>query len=244
MLSFSGPLTHRIALIGLLSSSALLAGCFTPQAFLDPAAPKLSYDDLRKPAAPLKLIVKTQFERNGQALPAGDPHLRATTLKTLRGSGVIEPVESNAEGEISVKVNNIVALGEAVGKGIGTGLTFGLAGSTVTERYEMDVKIETRAGRYSRSKEPGHFLATVGNASRPEGVEVMPAGTAFERTVEQLLLKVLKDFDPKTSLTSVGYHRRLTLLISDPTTMSLGQHVGPLPAIVAASQSDSAASPR
>ena len=240
MPSFSGLLSRRIALTGLLSSAAALAGCFTPQAYLDPAAPMLSYDELPKPAKPLKLTLKSQFERNGQALPAADPPLRATTLKVLRESGVVEPVESEAEGEIDVKVNNIVDMGEAVGKGFGTSLTFGLVGSTVTERYEMDVKIQTRTGNYSRSKEPGHFLAAIGNASRPDGVAIISPGAAFERTVEQMLLKSLKEFDPNANLASVGYQRRLTLLIGDPRMMSLSQpssrSPSPLPVTVAASR--------
>ena len=70
----------------------------------------------------------------------------------------------------------------------------------------------------------------------------MPPVAAFEKTVEQMLLKVLKDFDPKTSLGNMGYHRQLTLLIGamppvPPGTLSLNDYASPVPVFASLRQS-------
>ena len=55
MSSTSRPLRRRAAGSAALAACALLSGCITPQSFLDPAMPKLSYGDLAKPEAPIPL---------------------------------------------------------------------------------------------------------------------------------------------------------------------------------------------
>ena len=212
---------QRLALTGVVASSLLLGGCFTTRAFVDPQAETLSYADLRKPASPLKLTVKADFQRDGQRFPGADGELREAVLKVLKQSGVIEPVETGAAGEISVQLNNLKDTESSAMKGVGTGLTFGLVGTTVTDHYQMAVLIRTARGSYSRPDIPGALHSASGNTTLPEGTETMPLAAGFQRTVEQMLLKALKDFNPATDLVNAEFRRLLTFRLVDDRLASL-----------------------
>lgn len=205
------PVRSLPRLVACVVLSLALAGCMTPRSYLDPEAEPIRYSDLHKPEQPLRLALTTVFLRNGVDFPAVDPLLRENTEHVLRQSGWIEPLAadggqadpgrsasqgSNAgEGEISVTVNNVADTGVALAKGIGTGLTFGLIGNTVVDRYEMAVTIRTPEATFTRPGERGALFSAVGNAGIPVGVELMAPGTAFARTIEQMLLRILKDFE-------------------------------------------------
>ena len=57
-------------LVAVVLCSSALIGCVSPRSFVDPSVPKLSYEDLRKRAEPLKLKVDVEFQRNGQPFSA------------------------------------------------------------------------------------------------------------------------------------------------------------------------------
>ena len=103
-------------------------------------------------------------------------------------------------GAIRVVVNNIADRGAAAAKGFGTGLTFGLVGTTVTDAYEMAVAI-TANGKTVERVAVKHALHTaIGNTAIPEGLETMPPNAAFERVLEQMVLRVLQDIQSKGEL--------------------------------------------
>jgi hypothetical protein len=63
----------------------------------------------------------------------------------------------------------------AVGKGFGTGLTFGLAGSHVTDGYEMTVRL-TQGTTVTERAYSHAILSTIGNASGPHGLTPVSLG--------------------------------------------------------------------
>lgn len=75
----------------------------------------------------------------------------------------------------------------------GTGLTFGLIGSTVTDAYEMSVSITANGKTVNRTAVKHALHTAIGNTSVPAGLEIVPPGVAFERVLEQMLLRVLQD---------------------------------------------------
>ena len=182
-------------------ASTLLVGCISPKSFVDPSFQKVSYDEVMKRPVPLQLVLTVEFQRNGEPLPKADAILRDNTERILRASGVITPTIDGKDGEIRVVVNNIADTGSAVAKGFGTGLTFGLIGTTVTDAYEMSVSI-TANGKTIKRTEIKHALHTaIGNTTIPEGLETMPPGVAFQRVLEQMLLRVLQDIQRTGELT-------------------------------------------
>jgi hypothetical protein len=178
----------------------VLSGCISPRSFVDPTYPKVTYEELKKRDQQLRLKVVAEFQRNGQHFPKVDPALRDNVERVLRGSGLIVPAENGPDGEIKVIMNNIADTGAAAVKGAGSGLTLGLVGTTVTDNYEMDVII-TANGKTVRRSQIKHALHTaIGNTTIPESLETMPPNTAFERVLEQSLLRVLKEMQQSGEL--------------------------------------------
>lgn len=180
---------------------AALVGCVSPRSFLDPGVPAVSYADLGKRAEPLKLKLTVEFQRNGEPFPRADPILRDGAQRVLRATGLIVPTDGEAAGSIRIVMNNIGDLDEAQAKGTKTGLTLGLAGSTVKDAYEMKVSIAAD-GRTAANTVIKHAMYTsVGNETLPPGVETVPPNVAFDRVLEQMLLRALRDMLKAGALT-------------------------------------------
>jgi hypothetical protein len=192
----------------LLSGVTVFGGCVSQKSFVDPTYPKVTYDELKKRPTPLKLALSVEFQRNGEHAPRVDSTLKDNTERILRASGIVDPVAEGGVGSIKVVMNNIADLGTARAKGFGTGLTLGLAGSLVTDAYEMSVTI-TRNGKTVSRTGIKHALHTaIGNTATPEGIETMPPSAAFERGLEQMLLRVVKEMQESGQ---IGLIRELPL---------------------------------
>lgn len=113
------------------------------------------------------------------------------------------PSTEASTGEIKVVVNNVADLRVAAGKGFGTGLTFGLVGSTVTDFYEMQVTINANGKVLTRNDIKHALHSTIGNATPPLGLEPLSPEIGFGRVVEQMLLNALKDFQQSGELSSL-----------------------------------------
>jgi hypothetical protein len=197
------------------------AGCISVKSAVDPAYGKTKYEDIARPAEPFKWKVSVQFQVDGKPAQKADSTLRDSVERVLRASGLIVPTPDSVSGEIHVVLNNITDKAAAAAKGFGTGLTFGLVGSTVTDLYEMEVTITANGKTFHKSGIRHALHSAVGNASLPEGLEPVPPATAFNRIVEQMLLNALKDFQESGGLMSLrvspyGTPRKLNALSSYP----------------------------
>jgi hypothetical protein len=187
-----------IALV--LVASLLLTGCSATKSFVDPTFPKLSYGDLTKRSEPLRLKLAVEFQRNGQPLPRADAMLRDNAERVLGDSGLIAPLDDGGDGEIKIVMNNIADMSDAASKGLGTDLTFGLAGSTVTDAYEMSVSITAHGKTIGRAAFKHALHTAIGHVSMPPGSEAVSPSVAFGRVTEQLLLRVLRDMQKSGEL--------------------------------------------
>ncbi|PKO26842.1 MAG: hypothetical protein CVU36_22555 [Betaproteobacteria bacterium HGW-Betaproteobacteria-9] len=193
----------------LVMISVALTACMSTKSFLDPSFPKISYEELKKPLQPKKLKVTAEFQRNGEHLEKVDQAISDSTERILRASGLAIPGSEGTDGTIHVVLNNIADVGGAVGKGLGTGLTFGLAGSLVTDAYEMQVTITVGGKTFTRTAVKHALHSAIGRAETPEGIETMPVQTAFERLFEQMLLRVLKEYQSSPEFSSLGVNRSI-----------------------------------
>jgi len=188
----------------LVVTSLMLAGCISPKSFLDPSFPKVAYEDLNKTSEPLRIKLVVEFQRNGQPYPKADTTLRDNAERILRASGVIVPAADAGQGEVKIVVNNIADLGSASAKGFGTGLTFGLVGSTVTDAYELSIFITFNGKTISRTAVKHAIHTAIGNTSAPPNLEAVPVNVAFERVLEQMLLRALQDMQQSGELSWLG----------------------------------------
>lgn len=170
----------------------LLAGCVSTETFLDPAASPLAYSEIRKSAAPPRLRVTAEFQRNGTPRPDVDGTLRIHAMQALARSGAMLPVVDGGEGEIRIVVNNVADLGDAVGRGVLTGVTLGLAGTTLVDRYEASATVTWRGKTFHATARQA-LHTTIGRVDLPAGAQTLASDAGFARVVEQLTLRLLRD---------------------------------------------------
>jgi hypothetical protein len=176
---------------GLLALAGLLAGCISPQSYVDPQYRLASYDAIQRVAQPVPVKVDVHFQRNGKPLPAADNELRGHVERTLRATGVFTPA-ADAAGTISITGNNIADLAEARSKGFATGLTFGAAGSMVDDNYEFTCAYQDGAG-HDRNASFKHAIHTaIGKTEAPANLTPTTPADAFGHVVEDVVLNFVK----------------------------------------------------
>ena len=180
-------------LVPLFASLLVLSGCMSLKSYVDPTYHKAGYENVQRLAQPLPVKVDVLFQRNGSHLAAGDSELRGHVERTLRATGVFTPATADSKGTISIIGNNIADLAEARKQGFKTGLTFGGAGSTVTDNYKFSCSYQP-AGGEEKSFSYQHALhSTIGNATPPAGLTATTPADGFGRIVEDVMLNFVKD---------------------------------------------------
>jgi hypothetical protein len=185
----------------LVCCTVMLQGCLSVHSYVDPQYHHANFEDLTRVEPPYALAVKVEYQLNGKNRPKADRALLDHVERSLRASGVAVPYEGkgNADGELIVTVNDVGDTGAAAAKGFGTGLTFGLIGSHVSDNYEVTVRL-TQMGLVTEQKYHHVIMSTVGNASGPPGVPAVAPGTAMNKVADDVVLNFLKDMQTSGKL--------------------------------------------
>lgn len=145
---------------------AAFAGQYLPLAPTDVAAA-----DKAAVATPAPVQLLFQFKTKGAPNPQATKFLNDAVFKHVRESGAFSEVTTGpaAGGAVlSVTLENIPQEG-AAGKGFATGLTFGLAGTTVIDYYICTVEYIPGPGAAKVTKEIKHqIITTLGLTKAPE----------------------------------------------------------------------------
>lgn len=162
---------------GLLAAS--LTGCAT--SYVDTATKEVPAAAFKKPATPKPVQVVFEFQTKGVANAAATKLLSTQVTDQIKGSGLFAEVQSTpvANGALlSVVLNNVPLSDDAFSKGFVTGLTFGLAGSQVTDGYVCSIKYLPGGQAPAITKSAQHAIHTVlgakeapANATPSENVE-------------------------------------------------------------------------
>lgn len=197
---------RKIELVTVLFMCVSVTGCLSTKSYVDPEFRKAAYSDIGKVATKYKGNIDVEFQRNGKHLSKVDKELRTHVEKVFRATGVVELTTEPVELKIKVIANNIADLDEARRKGFATGLTFGAAGTTVTDYY--DFTIECQNGGTNKSFTYKHAIhTTVGNSPAPIPVEPLPLGEAFGKVVEDIILNFVREMQQSGELTYLFRHR-------------------------------------
>lgn len=208
MKSIIGTKSAFIAVVMALFATA----CVNPTSYVDPAYGKVSYEDLTRRAVPYQWRLKAEFQRNGVGFPKVDGELLGHVERVVRASGMAVPTSDAVAPELKVIVNNVADVGQAAAKGFGTGLTFGLAGSQVTDFYEMEIVFADGDKVIKKSGYKHALHSTIGNARGPAGLTPMTVSEAFAKVVEQLVLNALKDIETEYGAPAKGVPISLNML--------------------------------
>jgi hypothetical protein len=184
-------LTRRLPLVLLL----LLSGCLTPTMYVDTALPVVRAEDLKPPSPVGPVQVIFEFRTQGTPNSAATDEIKPIVLGAIGRAGLFSQLSDTPVPDgrtLTIVINNVKLTEHGSAAAFGTGLTFGLVGTMVTDGYVCTATYRSPVGT-SSSKTVKHALhSTIGNASGPPGVPAMQPREAITQVMEQLTLNALQ----------------------------------------------------
>jgi len=170
-----------------------LSGCISSKSYVDPKYHHTSYSDIKLVQERHYINLIVEFQRNGKHLSKHDTDVHGFVERAFRATAVIVPDRASQNRKVKVIVNNLADLGNATAKGFGVGLTFGAAGTVVTDYYEITIEYSNGSDKIVKNLQ--HALhTTIGNKAAPiENVEPTTALDGFGKIIEDAVLNFVKD---------------------------------------------------
>jgi hypothetical protein len=188
----------------LLTTAALLTGCVKP--YLDPGTKEVARSEFRQIEQPKPVHMVFEFQTKGAPNARATKFLAEQVTQQIKGSGLFAGLDAPGSPEVAVlqvTLNNVPVTSEndAFAKGFGTGLTFGLIGSSVSDGYICTVSYLAPGSTTPIVKTARHAIhTTVGNHAPPPGAIAAADTTEAVRTMtRQILSNALFDLskDPQ-----------------------------------------------
>jgi hypothetical protein len=179
----------------LVAGSFALGGCATH--YLDGAVKDVASNEFARPAQAKAVQVVFEFQTNGAANARATEFVKPLVMESVKSSVLFSDAQDKpvAGGAVlSVKINNVALTDDAFKKGFMTGLTFGIAGSTVTDGYLCTVTYLPSGGT-PVVKTAKHAIHTAMGSSGapPNGVKVDKIDDAVRTMVRQITGMALRD---------------------------------------------------
>ncbi len=198
---FRGLRSAGLAVIACLT----LSGCLSMKFYVDPALPTIAKSELVPPSPQHPAHVLFEFRSKGSANTTATSQLRGQVVAAVAESGLfssISPAAGDTDaGQLKIVIDNVPLTENAAAKGFGTGLTFGLAGSQVTDGYTCVVSY-TRGDKTTTATVKHALHSTIGNHSGPAGLTAMPAQDAINQVMQQMVWNALKELNDKQAFAS------------------------------------------
>ena len=191
----SSNLFQRFSAAAMLAGAALLSGCAT--AYVDTATREVPVADYKKPAQPKIVKVNFEFQTKGVPNSRATDFLKAQVNEQLLNSGLFieATVDANAD-LVNVTLNNVPVDGQNPAmSGFVTGLTFGLAGSTVTDGYVCNINYLPAGSNTAVTASARHAIHTgIGAGSAPPNAEKSPnMESAVRKMTREVVSNALRD---------------------------------------------------
>ncbi|MBT1536568.1 hypothetical protein B7R78_0006205 [Ralstonia solanacearum] len=198
---WGGAFLRGALLASVLTGAALLSGCAS--VYVDTATREVPAADMKKVAEPKPVQLVFEFQSKGAPNPRATDLLKGVVTKEVKDTGLFSSVTTGATpgvAMLNVTLNNIPLTDNAAGKGFVTGLTFGLAGSAVTDGYICTVSYLPAGQSTPIVKTARHAIhATFGNANPPPTAQKSASMLdAVNKMTRDVLSNALKDlsYDP------------------------------------------------
>ncbi len=191
-----GAFIRRIVMAAAVVGASVLTGCAS--VYVDTATKEVPASEMKKVANPKPVQLVFEFQTKGAPNPRATTLLKDTVAKEVVDTGLFSKVASEPTpniGMLNVTLNNVPLTDNAAGKGFVTGLTFGLAGSAVTDGYICTVSYLPAGQTTPIVKTARHAIhTTVGNANPPAGVQKAPSMLdAVQKMTRDVVSNALKD---------------------------------------------------
>lgn len=180
--------------MALAATALALSGCAS--FYVDGSTPEVPAAQFKKPV-PLKPVqLLFQFQTKGVANERATVLLKDLVEKQVRESGLFLAVSGQAvEGAplLTVTLNNVPLTDDAFSKGFVTGLTFGLAGSQVSDGYVLTLQY-AKGVNGPLQHQARHAIHTVMGAAPAPGnaTQVANLDEAAKTMLRQVLSQGLK----------------------------------------------------
>lgn len=198
MMKFSSLICRWTILLGAI----LLSGC--ANMYVDGTTKEISSSQFKQPDPLHPAQVLFEFQTKGITNVRATDFLKAKVIDQIKSSGLFSEVSEGpvAGGALlSITLNNIPVTDDAFKKGYITGLTFGLAGSQVTDGYLCTARYMHDASGPAIVKQARHAIhTTLGNAAIPaNATKAANAAEAVTSMTHQIVSNVLNDLshDPE-----------------------------------------------
>lgn len=172
-----------------------LSGCLSMKSYVDPALPHVGKGDIVAATERKPVVVLFEFRTKGVANAAATSQIRPRVVAVAAESGLFDGIAANGEGAsggvLKVVIDNVAITDNAAAKGFGTGLTFGLVGSMVTDGY-IGTMTYTRDGKITETTVKHALHSTIGNKAGPEGLTPMTPADAVNTIMDQMIWNGLK----------------------------------------------------
>ena len=191
-----GAFIRRIVMAAAVVGASVFTGCAS--VYVDTATKEVPASEMKKVADPKPVQLVFEFQTKGAPNPRATTLLKDTVAKEVADTGLFSKVASEPTpniGMLNVTLNNVPLTDNAAGKGFVTGLTFGLAGSAVTDGYICTVSYLPAGQTTPIVKTARHAIhTTVGNANPPAGVQKAPSMLdAVQKMTRDVVSNALKD---------------------------------------------------
>ena len=195
-------LSRSLRFVVALAVCTGVTGCMTVKSYVDPALPVISNTQLPKVQQPQPTTVLFEFKTKGNNNARATSAMSGRVVAAVAQSGMfgqLSTTVSDPNGALlSITINNVADTSGAAAKGVGTGLTLGLAGSLVTDNY-ICTATYTVAGKSYETTVHHALLSTIGNHSAPQGLAPMAPRDAMNQIVDQLVWHALAQLDSESA---------------------------------------------
>lgn len=186
-----------------VAASVFLTGCAS--VYVDTATKEVPEADIRRPAAALPATLVFDFQTNGAPNARATQLLKDQVAAQVQKTGIFEIAKGEAAGKtalLTITLNNILITKDAAQQGFVTGLTFGLAGSAVTDGYICTVTYVPADGGATVVSTARHAIhTTMGNASAPANAVKSASIEEGVRTMtRQIVANALRDLSTNPEL--------------------------------------------
>ncbi|MBT9506228.1 MAG: hypothetical protein IV109_06510 [Rhodoferax sp.] len=180
----------RVALAAL--TTLLITGCATH--YVDTALKDVPPEKVIKVQSPKPVQFLFEFQTKGATNARATEQLKIKATELVQRSALFSQVGSApvASGSVlNIVVNNVLLTDDAAAKGFVTGLTFGLAGSTVTDGYICTIDYLPGGAAPKISKTVRHAIHTsLGSAGAPVNA---PKSASIQEAVETMLRQIISN---------------------------------------------------
>ena len=171
-----------------------ISGC-APKAYVVTKNDSLLDMNDQKDIRELNVSLETRMFRNGERMEGSDEALFPYVHNSLAQTKFINDVNESSRTLI-VSVDNIANIGGAVAKGLVTGLTLFIVGSSITDEFNITVELHENNHSIHTTSYSNKIDSTIGLiVSAPtDEVEPIQINSAYQRILGDAISKFIQEY--------------------------------------------------